>query len=175
MAPTLTALEIFRAENDDFCKTHPQSPLTPEQKKNFTGLQYFPENPDLHLQLQVERFAQPETVAFQTSRGDTRHLSRYGKLKFTVEGQPVELTLYSSEHGYFLPFVDSLANTETYGGGRYLDPEPTPDGQVLIDFNYAYNPNCAYNPNWSCLLTPFENRLKVPIRAGEKIFPDAIH
>ncbi len=175
MAPTQTDLEIFRAEKDDFFKTHRQSPLTPEQKKTFTGLEYFPENAALKFHIKVEPFAEQEPVEFQTSSGDIKHFTRYGKLKFIVEGQPAELTLYASEQGFFLPFVDTLANKETYGAGRYLDPEPSPDGRVLIDFNYAYNPNCAYNPSWSCPLTPFENRLKGPIKAGEKIFPDIIH
>ncbi|MFN2197412.1 MAG: DUF1684 domain-containing protein, partial [Anaerolineales bacterium] len=65
--------------------------------------------------------------------------------------------------------VDALAGQETYGAGRYLEPEELEDGRFLIDFNLAYNPYCAYNENWSCPLTPFENRLKVPVRAGEKI------
>ncbi len=69
-----------------------------------------------------------------------------------------------------MPFVDSLANKETYGAGRYLEPEPTGQGKFRVDFNVAYNPYCAYNDRWSCPLTPFENRLKVPIRAGEGIF-----
>lgn len=175
-----TELEMARAEKDDFFKNHWQSPLLPEQKKTFTGLNYFPENPALHLMLKVERFAEQTAVDFQTTTGDVQHFIRYARLKFTVEGQPAELTLYASDHGFFLPFVDSLANKETYGAGRYLDPEPTPGGQVLIDFNQAYNPYCAYNEpywinphaaqRWSCPITPFENRLKIPIRAGEKLY-----
>jgi len=90
--------------------------------------------------------------------------------KFRVDGQEAELTIYASHHGLFLPFVDALAGTETYGAGRYLDPEVLPNGKFLIDFNLAYNPYCAYNDRWSCPLTPFENRLKAPIRAGEKVF-----
>lgn len=81
----------------------------------------------------------------------------------------MELTLFASDHGFFLPFVDSLRGEETYGAGRYLEPEEGPDGRFHIDFNLAYNPYCAYNENWSCPLTPFENRLNVPIRAGEKL------
>ncbi|HEY3290725.1 MAG TPA: DUF1684 domain-containing protein, partial [Anaerolineae bacterium] len=74
-------------------------------------------------------------------------------------------------HGFFLPFVDALAGTETYGAGRYLEPEPIPGGQQFqVDFNLAYNPYCAYNDQWSCPLTPAENRLTVPVRAGEKVF-----
>lgn len=67
--------------------------------------------------------------------------------------------------------MDSLAGTETYPAGRYLEPEELPDGKLLVDFNLAYNPYCAYNEQWSCPLTPFENRLKVSIRAGERL-PD---
>jgi uncharacterized protein (DUF1684 family) len=66
--------------------------------------------------------------------------------------------------------VDSLANTETYGAGRYLEPERLENGKYLVDFNLAYNPYCAYNDRYSCPLTPFENQIKVPIRAGEKTF-----
>jgi uncharacterized protein (DUF1684 family) len=88
-----------------------------------------------------------------------------------VEGQPVELTLYKDSHGFFLPFVDSLAGKETYGAGRYLEPEALGEGKFLVDFNLAYNPWCAYSPMYSCPLPPDENRLTVPIRAGEKDFP----
>jgi uncharacterized protein (DUF1684 family) len=71
---------------------------------------------------------------------------------------------------FFLPFADSMAGSETYPAGRYLEVEELPGGNFLVDFNQAYNPYCAYNEQWSCPLTPAENRLKVPIRAGEKIF-----
>ncbi len=73
--------------------------------------------------------------------------------------------------GYFLPFVDALAGKETYGAGRYLEPEPLGKGLFLVDFNLAYNPYCAYNDMWSCPISPAENHLKIPIRAGEKLFP----
>ena len=77
--------------------------------------------------------------------------------------------LFSDPHGFFLPFADALAGKETYGASRYLEPEQLPNGRVLVDFNYAYNPYCVYNELFSCPLTPIENRLKVPIRAGEKL------
>ena len=89
-----------------------------------------------------------------------------------MDVQHAELTIYQSEHGYFLPFVDSLAGKETYPAGRYLDPEALPGNRFLVDFNLAYNPYCAYNEMWSCPITPAENRLKVPIRAGEKLFDE---
>jgi uncharacterized protein (DUF1684 family) len=106
----------------------------------------------------------------QTSTGDVQEYHRFGRFHFNVQGQPADLTVYYSDGNYFLPFVDSLAGKETYPAGRYLEPEPLGEGFFLIDFNLAYNPYCAYNEHWSCPLTPFENRLKVPIRAGEKIF-----
>jgi len=166
----MNEIDMLRAEKDDFFKTHRQSPLTPEQQRSFEGLNYFPEDPAPRFEATIEVFPNQETVEFQTSTGDVQHYIRYGKFNFEVDGQPATLTLYASEHGFFLPFVDSLANKETYGAGRYLDPERMLNGKVLVDFNQAYNPYCAYNERWSCPLTPFENRLKVPIRAGEKLF-----
>lgn len=171
----MSKLDDLRAEKDEFFKHHPQSPLTPEQRQKFTGLNYFAENPALRLEVEVEKFNPADTIRMKTSTGDVQTYQRYGRFKFQVDEQPAELTLYSAAHGFFLPFVDTLANTETYGAGRYLEPEPLSNGKFLVDFNAAYNPYCAYNPNWSCPLTPFENRLKVPIRAGEKLFPGAIY
>ena len=166
----MTDLDEFRQEKDAFFGSHPQSPLTREQKRGFKGLSYFPEDPALRLEVTVEEFNPKETVTIQTSTGDTQTYQKHGKFRFTVEGQTAELTLYSGEHGFFLPFVDSLAGTETYGAGRYLEPEPAGGGKFLVDFNLTYNPYCAYNENYSCPLTPRENRLKAPIRAGEKVF-----
>jgi uncharacterized protein (DUF1684 family) len=165
----MSELTKFRASKDDFFSEDHHSPLTPEQKRDFSGLEYFPENPDLRLELEVEEFAEKDTVQMQTSTGDIQEHIRYGKIHFNAEGQEVELTLYKDPHGYFLPFVDTLAGKETYGAGRYLEPHALLGGKVLVDFNYAYNPYCAYTDLYSCPLTPWENRLKVPIKAGEKL------
>ena len=166
----MSEIEDFRKMKDEFFAAAPDSPLSPEQKKGFHGLAYLPENPDLDMEVQVEKFPEQTTIEMQTSTGDIQRYTRYGRFHFQVDGQPAELTIYSDGSGYFLPFVDSLAGQETYPAGRYLEPEPLPGGRFRIDFNLAYNPYCAYNDMWSCPLTPFENRLKVPIRAGEKIF-----
>jgi uncharacterized protein (DUF1684 family) len=99
-----------------------------------------------------------------------QHYRRFGRFTFTVDGQEAQLTIFTDGQGYFLPFVDAQAGKETYGAGRYLEPEPLPNGKFLVDFNLAYNPYCAYNENWSCPLTPAENRLKVAIRAGEMTY-----
>ncbi|SRR6266545_2862817 len=163
-------LEQFREAKDAFFKRDRQSPLTYEQKKEFKGLNYYPENPDLRLVVTVDEFPEKQVIEMQTSTGDVQKYERYGRFIFNVDEQEAALTLYGDEDSFFLPFADSLAGTETYGAGRYLEPEILEDNRFLVDFNLAYNPYCAYNEAWSCPLTPFENRLKVPIRAGEKIF-----
>jgi uncharacterized protein (DUF1684 family) len=166
----MTELESMRAEKDEFFGNNPQSPLTREQRKDFHGLQYFDENEALRLEVKLEEYPVKEEFAMQTSTGSVQMYSRFGKFSFTVDGQQVELTIYQSENGFFLPFIDSLAGKETYPAGRYLEPEPLPGGRFFVDFNLAYNPYCAYNEMWSCPITPSENRLKVAIRAGEKLF-----
>src|SRR5579859_230041 len=166
----MTELDDFRAEKDHFFKHDRQSPLTREQKQTFSGLNYFPEDPSLRLEVAVTLAEAKETVQMQTSTGSVQAYQKYGRFKFTVDGQEAELTIYSGDYGYFLPFADALAGSETYGAGRYLEPEPLGGGRFLVDFNVAYNPYCAYSPNWSCPIPPKENRLKVAIRAGEKIY-----
>jgi len=166
----MNSLQQFRADKDDFFANHPQSPLTHAQRRTFKGLSYFAENPSLRLEVEIQVFSTQTTIELQTTGGDPQVYQRYGRFKFTVDEQEAELTLYASSDGFFLPFVDSLAGSETYPAGRYVEVELLPDGKVLVDFNLAYNPYCAYNDQWSCPLTPAENRLKVPIRAGEKMF-----
>jgi uncharacterized protein len=166
----MSELIDFRTEKDEFFRRHPQSPLTPEQRRVFTGLQYFPENDALRLEVTVDLLKDQEPMQMQTSTGGVQDYVRYGKFRFQVDGQEAELTIYQNENGFFLPFVDSLAGKETYPAGRYLEPDALPGNRFYVDFNLAYNPYCAYNEMWSCPITPPENRLKIPIRAGEKLF-----
>jgi hypothetical protein len=166
----MSELTEFRKMKDDFFAHDPHSPLTPEQLDGFKGLAYFDENPALRLEVEVEPFPEQETVQLQTSTGDIQTYIRYGRFTFEVNGTEAALTLFASDHGFFLPFVDSQAGDITYGAGRYLDPERLANGKFLIDFNHAYNPYCAYNEMWSCPLPPAENRIAVPVEAGEKNF-----
>lgn len=160
----------LRGQKDHFFREHAQSPLTAEQKANFNGLNYFLPTPQLDLIVDVTVFEKPENVAIQTTTGDTRWYLRYGEFQFKAGGEEVRLTIYKMPPDYyFLPFVDSLAGKETYPAGRYLEIEEMSDGRFHIDFNQAYNPYCAYSPNWSCPITPAENRIKVAIQAGEKL------
>lgn len=166
----MSELDDFRKEKDEFYGRHPQSPLTPEQRRGFTGLRYFPENDALRLEVKVDVLTDEKPMQMQTTTGDVQVYVRHGRFKFDVEGQTAELTIFRNQNGYFLPFVDSLAGAETYPAGRYLEPEALPGDRFFVDFNLAYNPYCAYNEMWSCPITPPENRLRVPVRAGEKIY-----
>jgi uncharacterized protein (DUF1684 family) len=169
----MSELEEFRAMKDDFFRDHFQSPLTREQRQHFKGLNYFSENPALRFDLPLERNDQPPRVTMQTSTGDTQDHFQIGQVHFTVNGETVALQVYQAVDGqgdYFIPFVDETAPEETYGAGRYLEPEALEDNLLRVDFNLAYNPYCAFNERWSCPLPPPENRLKVRIEAGEKKF-----
>jgi uncharacterized protein (DUF1684 family) len=166
----MSELAEFRREKDEFFQTSQHSPLTHDQRHDFDGLKYFEENPDLDLTVQLEEFEDKDRIQMQTTTGGVQSYERFGHFTFDVNGEQAQLTIYHNEHGYFLPFVDSLAGKETYGAGRYLEPDRLANGSLHVDFNYAYNPYCAYNEAWSCPITPFENRVKVPIRAGEKVF-----
>ena len=170
----MAELDDFRAQKDAFFARHPQSPLLPAQRGAFAGLRYYPADPALAFDLAPEPFAEPEPVEMQTSTGESATYLRWGRLTFAVEGRDVTLTLFADpgSGSFFLPFQDAGRGTETYGAGRYLDVEPLPDGRLHVDFNYAYNPYCAYNDAWSCPIPPRENMLNVHIRAGERTFHD---
>ena len=107
----------------------------------------------------------------QTTGDILKTFERYGQFTFTVDGEEARLTLYKADYGFFLPFVDAGAGHETYPAGRYLEPEHLGGDKFHVDLNQVYNPYCAYNDGWTCPITPAENRLKVAIRAGEKL-PD---
>ena len=164
----MSELIEFRKQKDEFFINDNHSPLQQDQKERFVGLKYFPENSNLLFELNIEEFPEKETIKMQTSTGDLQTYIRFGKIRFQVKGVEAELTVFSNQYGFFLPFVDSQAGKETYGAGRYLEPQSSPKGKLLVDFNLAYNPYCAYNDLYSCPIPPAENRLKVAIEAGEK-------
>lgn len=165
----MSALDQLRRDKDEFFRSA-ESPLTAEQRTGFPGLQYFPENPALRFELDLDENVEHDQVTMQTSTGSLRQYTRAGKVHFAVDGKPVELTVFQDMHGYFLPFKDATGKAETYPAGRYLEPEQLENGKVIIDFNLAYNPYCAYNQRFSCPLPPRENWLEVRIEAGEKRF-----
>lgn len=170
----MTALFDFRKEKDEFFRTDRQSPLDLAQRKSFLGLHYYPESQDLRFDLPLEKAENAERVTMVTSTGDEQEYYRIGQIRFVVKGEEAILQVYISVNGgeYFIPFIDATAPNETYGAGRYIEPEDQGNGMLHIDFNMAYNPYCAYNDNWSCPIPPKDNRIAVRIDAGEKKFHD---
>ena len=170
----MSALTEYREGKDSFFRAHPDSPLPQALRGHFSGLSYFDENPALALILAPEPPEDETPAEMQTSTGDVTTYLRHARVAFDIDGQSARLTIFRSvdddDAEYFLPFSDTTSAHETYGGGRYLDVHPLPDGRMMVDFNYAYNPFCAYSDDWSCPFPPAENRLAVPVRAGEKTF-----
>jgi len=164
--------------------THPQSALDEEQRRQFKALPYFPYNPAMCVVALLDSDVEPATFTVAMNAQESMTMTRAARLHFELEGQAVALSIYWLNvygGGLFLPFRDASCPAESYGGGRYLfdtikgsDFLPAPGAplgeSILLDFNYAYNPSCAYNSRWVCPLSPPENRLQVPVRAGEKNF-----
>ena len=183
-------LDRFRAQKDELFARHPQSPINEKHRAEFAGLNYFPYNPALRLEglLQPDMSEGAEEVG--TSAAHTMPMRRAASLHFSMDGVPLQLTVYWIDvygGGLFVPFHDATCPGESYGGGRYLfdtvkgsdflrlDPDKEmgyAGGRVVVDFNYAYNPSCAYDPLWVCPLAPRENYLVPTIRAGERNFHD---
>lgn len=181
-ADPVAVWQRFCTVKDELFAHHPQSPLDEEQRRHFQGLPYFPYNPAMRFVVNVDTNVEPTRLAVAMNAEETMSMTTVGRVRFSVEGQLVALSLYWLDiygGGLFLPFRDATCPTESYGGGRYLfDTIKGSDflpvlgasgwDRIMLDFNYAYNPSCAYNDRWVCPLAPRENRLSVPIRAGEK-------
>jgi uncharacterized protein len=177
-------LQRFREARDDLFANHPQSALDEGQRRNFRGLNYFPYNAAASVEAELDTNVEPALLNVAMNAEETMTMTTVGRLHFSIEGRAVALSLYWLNiygGGLFLPFRDTSSPGESYGGGRYLfdtikgsDFLPVPGApgykRILLDFNYAYNPSCAYNDRWVCPLAPVENRLNAPIRAGEMNF-----
>ncbi len=171
--------ERFRAERDEIFRRHPQSPLSEEEKGQFGGLDYFDYDPSLRFVLPVEYEVEPGTLEILLQDDGPLRLQRFGRVRFRVEDEDLALSLFwvsGYGGGVLLPFKDRTSGNETYGGGRYLLDTikhadlGSEEGRLVIDFNYAYNPSCAYDARWHCPLAPPENSLPVEIGAGEKVY-----
>jgi uncharacterized protein len=159
-----------RRAKDLLFATGELSPLDPEQKAVFKGLDYYQADPTLTFTTTLLP-GDGAIINVPTSDGREKVYTRVGQVAFTVEGVDCHLTVYDTGHpGFFIPFRDGTSGNETYGAGRYLDVEVDRNGQMVVDFNRAYNPYCVYADGYSCPIPPSENRLPVPIRAGEKAF-----
>jgi uncharacterized protein (DUF1684 family) len=165
----MSGVSDFQKEKDELFGTTEDSPLTAEQKKEFSGLKYFPEDGKYRAKAKLKKKEGGEMIDVKTSAGDTEAYKRYGKLLFTIEGKELTLNVYQStdSNHLFLPFRDKTNESTTYHDGRYVEVEDV-GGEVDLDFNYAYNPYCAYNDNFRCPITPDENMLDIEVKAGEK-------
>jgi uncharacterized protein (DUF1684 family) len=167
-----------RADKDTMFKSHPDSPLLPEDRAAFTGLPYFPINSLYRMPARLEEDRSNTTVIeLSTSAAEKRRMQRVGSLRFTFNGKPLALTAFADEGTtvitrLFVPFGDLTSGDTTYGGGRYLDLDRTPTGLYDLDFNRAYHPYCVYNINYVCPVPPRENRLDIAILSGEKLPAD---
>jgi len=165
----------WRKERDVFFKSHQRSPLLPQDKKNFKGLKYYPFDPQYVFSGKIERFNfhinNPKYyAAFLTNKGTNKRYIRYGKFHFQLSGKEYAIEIYKSilSDTLFIPFKDKTNEKETYEGGRYIDAEILLDYKMVLDFNMAYHPSCAYNEKFVCALPPRENMLDIEIPAGEK-------
>jgi len=165
----------WRKERDQFFRTHVRSPLLPKDKASFKGLKYYPFDPKYLFSGHIERYIvhidNPKYYAtFLTNKGTNKRYIRYGRFHFEADGKPSSVEVYKSilSDKLFIPFKDKTNGKETYEGGRYIDTEILTGYRMVLDFNMAYHPNCAYNEKFTCALPPKENFLEIEIRAGEK-------
>jgi len=165
-----------RAAIDKFMREGAKSPIPKDKRNTILPLRYF--EPDLTYSAPAELEVSPPgsrpVAAMPTSTGGVEQYERVGFLHFTLQGQPYTLGAFVPANTQniselFVPFKDQTNGSETYSAGRYLNLEPTSTGLYQIDFNYAYNPYCAYNKEYECPYPPPSNQLKVAILAGEKV------
>lgn len=169
----------FRAAKDRLFAEHTQSPIPEHERlRAFRGLAYWRYDPDYAVRAPFEPDADSPGTELPRSGEGTMGFRRIGLVRFSVGGQAAELAVYWIEGyagGIFIPFRDATSGSETYGGGRYLWDSikgaelGSQDGQLVLDFNFAYHPSCVYDPRWSCPLAPQENWLALPIEAGERL------
>ena len=174
-AAAIKELETFRADRNKQYREDPASPIPADKKDVLLPLRYYPPDPSYAVPAVLDIFpGERQKLEVPTSTGVPRREELVGRLTFTLQGQKLTLNAFVEEgtqtiDELFVPFRDLTAGTETYPAGRYLNLKPTVTGVYTIDFNMAYNPYCAYNNAYECPLPPPENRLKVAIKAGEKM------
>jgi uncharacterized protein (DUF1684 family) len=165
-----------RAEKDQFLAEHRQSPIPPDHREAFDGLDYFDPDPDYRVEATATVHDDPEPVEMETTDGRTVRYLRVVTFAFEIDGETHELCGYRQETGgddpIFVPFRDKTTGQQTYRAGRYMELDverALEDGdEVPIDFNLAYSPFCAFSDTFSCPLPPEENWLETTIPAGEQ-------
>jgi hypothetical protein len=146
-------------------------PIPRDRFDEFLPLSYFPPDPEYMVPASFTPATETIVAEMPTSTGTIRRTARLGVLQFTLKGQQLSLAAFSEEdmNRLFVPFSDLTSGTETYPAGRYIDLTRTPTGIYILDFNRAYHPYCYYNVTYECPYPPAENRLPLPVRAGERL------
>ena len=178
---TIKSQSKFQEEQNNFFKDASKSPLKSKDLKAFEGLDFFPIDSMFVVKAQLKRTPNAPYFEMKTTTNRVTRERIFGVLSFTINGQLLKLKVYQSEPNVdsdsdsdylFLPFLDATNGETTYGGGRYIDLSIPATDALIIDFNKAYNPYCAYNEKYSCPIVPRENYLALEIRAGVKRFKD---
>jgi hypothetical protein len=174
-------IKISRLEKDKEMISGIKSPIAEEEKSKFEKLHYFKPKVSFRKEARFERYDQPTRLLMKTTTDRLPEYSLYGKITFSHKGKDYSLNVYQNielvkkpgfEKHLFIPFNDKTNGKETYGGGRFLDIYENGKETIIIDFNKAYNPYCAYNHKYSCPVPPEANNLKTSISAGEKKWHD---
>lgn len=173
-------IKEFQKELNEEISREEKPILLEEDRKDFEGLEFYPINENYKVTAKLVLIYDKTPIGFATTTDRISYQTRYAEAHFTLNGKPQVLYLYESvmpieEEGYenylFLPFTDATNGNGSYGGGRFIDLFiPEKGDEIVIDFNKAYNPYCAYSPNFSCPIPPAENRLDVAVEAGVKEF-----
>ena len=167
-------IAAWRAEKDDFMRSSEESPVPAGERAAFPPLPYYPIDEQYRIPAALKIAGGDEVIELGTSTGVPRRMRRIGTLAFTLKGEPLTLTAFADLgdtqlRRLFVPFGDLTNGRETYHGGRYLDLDRTASNVYDLDFNRAYNPFCVFDVRFECPVPPRENRLKVEVRAGEKM------
>lgn len=169
----LEKIEKERERQFKFIRFNVDSPLTEEQKAGFKSLKFYEVNPAYKVKARLIPIENKKVREVPMTDGSKERYIEHSYAEFELNGQTNKLLLLQSVNetdmrNFFLAFADETSSRETYGGGRYLNIRQDGKNSITIDFNLAYNPYCAYNPNYACPLPPKENLLTIPIEAGEK-------
>ena len=177
------AFDRWRTVRERLFREHPQSPVPVDARVAFRAL-HFEHDPALRFEVEIEPAPPPAPGAFAlalpNSGEDALSFSRVGRITIPFADRPRSLSVFwmaGYAGGLFIPFRDGTNGSETYGAGRYLvDGAKSADlggdparNTLVVDFNFAFQPSCAFDPRWACPLSPPENRLDLPVRAGERI------
>lgn len=177
----IAAVVAFQSEQNSHYLSKKSSPLSKKERKAFHGHDFYAIDLAFIVNAAFDFIEPEDTVEMSTSSGRIKYYRPYAKLKFELNGVPCQLTAYQSltlreteeyKNYLFVPFRDLTSGNESYGGGRYLDLIIPSGNSVQLNFNFAYNPYCAYTSGYNCTIPPVENTLPIAVRAGLKAPPE---